>query len=157
VADRSASGREGASGRAPPAAPAGRPRARTAAVAGLVGVTAGCWVGYVLVYPVSSLALPRYTVAGVVVLGVYLDRVAGSMAQRLGAVLGAGAVAFATGWTVYALPALVGWFDTPAVQQAIYLRGLRRGFLFALLALTLLFLGTFCSYVGRNVYAEATR
>lgn len=135
----------------------GRSRLRAAAVALLVGVTAGCWVGYVLVYPVSSLPLPRYTVAGVVVLGGYVDYYAESMLQRFLVAFGAVLVAFATGFAVYAFPALVGWFSSPAVRRAIYLSGLRRAFLFTLLAMTLLLLGTFVSYVGRNLYAEITR
>lgn len=123
----------------------------------LVGFVAGCWVGYVLVYPVSSLPLPRFTVVGVVLLGVYLDLAAETMLDRLLAILGAGVFAYATGFAVYAFPALVGWYTDPVVQRGIYLSGLREGFIFALLAATLLLVGTFGSYVLRNTYAELTR
>jgi len=123
----------------------------------LVGVTAGCWVGYVLVYPVSSLPLPRYTLVGVVVLGYYLDYFAESMLGRLLAVFGASAVAYVVGFSGYAFPALVGWYADPVVRRSLYLSGLREAFLFAMMAMTLLLLGTFVSYIVRNTYAEITR
>ena len=130
---------------------------RSAVVALLVGFTSGCWVGYVLVYPVSSLPLPRYTVVGVVSLGFYVDRFARSMLDRLLVVFGASLFAYVVGFVVYAFPALVGWFEDPVVRRALYLSGLREVFLFALLAMTLLLLGTFLSYLVRNTYAEVTR
>lgn len=123
----------------------------------LVGVTTGFWVGYVLVFPVSSLPLPRFTVVGVVALGIYLDVAASSMEERLLGVLAAGVLSYVTGFVVYAFPALVGWYADPIVRRAVYLTGLREAFIFALLAGTLLLVGTFCSYIGRNTYAEFTR
>lgn len=123
----------------------------------LVGVTAGCWVGYVLVYPVSSLPLPKYTLAGVVVLGYYLDYFAESMLGRLLTVFGAAAIAYVVGFSGYAFPALVGWYTEPVVQRTLYLSGLRQAFLFTMMAMVLLLLGTFVSYIARNTYAEMTR
>lgn len=123
----------------------------------LVGVTAGCWVGYVLVYPVSSLPLPKYTLAGVVVLGYYLDYFAESMLGRLLTVFGAAAIAYVVGFSGYAFPALVGWYTEPVVRRTLYLSGLREAFLFTMMAMILLLLGTFVSYIARNTYAEVTR
>jgi len=123
----------------------------------LTGVTAGCWVAYVLVYPVSSLPLPKYTLAGIVVLGYYVDYFAESMLGRLLSVFVASGVAFVVGFVGYAFPALVGWYTDPGVQRSLYLSGLRDVFLFALMAMTLLLAGTFLSYLGRNVYTEVTR
>ncbi|MFB6221095.1 MAG: hypothetical protein ABEH90_06615 [Halolamina sp.] len=140
-----------------PTRPLATQTVRMSLITALVGFTAGCWVGYVLVYPVSSLPLPKYTVVGVVVLGVYLDIAADTMLERLLATVGAGVVAYATGVVVYAFPAVVGWYTDPVVQRTLYLSGLRRGFIFALLAATLLLMGTFVSYIARNTYAEFTR
>lgn len=123
----------------------------------LVGITTGCWVAYVLIYPVSSLPLHKYTLVGVVGLGFYVDYYAESMFDRLMTVFGGSLVAFVTGFAGYAFPALVGWYNDPAVQRGIYLSGLRDAFLFTLLAITLLTLGTFGSYVLRNTYEEVTR
>lgn len=123
----------------------------------LVGTTAGCWVGYVLVYPVSSLALPRFTVVGTIVLGAYLDAAAETMGDRLLGTLAAGLVSYVTGFVVYAFPALVGWYTDPVITRALYLSGLREAFIFAFLAGTLLMVGTFVSYIVRNTYAEITR
>lgn len=123
----------------------------------LVGVTAGCWVGYVLVYPVSSLPLPKYTLAGVVVLGYYLDYFAESMLGRLLTVFGAAVIAYVVGFSGYAFPALVGWYADPVVRRSLYFSGLREAFLFAMMAMILLLLGTFVSYIARNTYAEVTR
>lgn len=123
----------------------------------LVGITTGCWVAYVLVYPVSSLPLPKYTLAGVFVLGFYADFYAESMLDRLLTVFAASTVAFVVGFVGYAFPALVGWYSDPVVRRAIYLSGLRETFLFTLLAMTLLIVGTFGAYVLRNTYAEITR
>jgi len=123
----------------------------------LVGIVAGCWVGYVLVYPVSSVPLPRFTVVGVVVLGIYLDTAAEGMQERLFGVIVAGVISYVVGFAVYAFPALVGWYSDPIVRRAIYFRGLREVFIFALLAATLLLTGTFVSYILRNTYAEITR
>jgi hypothetical protein len=132
-------------------------RTGSAFVTLLVGVVAGCWVGYVLVYPVSSLPLPRYTLAGVVVLGYYLDYFAESMLARLLTVFGASAVAYVVGFAGYAFPALVGWYADPLVRRSLYFSGLREAFLFSLMAMTLLLVGTFVSYIARNTYAEFTR
>ena len=132
-------------------------RRGSALVALLVGFTTGCWVGYALVYPVSSLPLPRYTVVGVVVLGVYVDYLARSMLDRLLVAFGASFVAYVAGFAVYAFPALVGWYDTALARRSLYLSGLRETFLFALLAMMLLLTGTFLSYIVRNTYAEVTR
>ncbi|NHX37955.1 MULTISPECIES: hypothetical protein [Halolamina] len=123
----------------------------------LVGVVAGCWVGYVLVHPVSSLPLPRFTVVGVVVLGIYIDMAAEQMGERLFGVVAAGFISYVVGFVVYAFPALMGWYADPVVRRAIYFRGLREVFIFALLAATLLLVGTFVSYILRNTYAEITR
>lgn len=123
----------------------------------LVGVTAGCWVAYVLIYPVSSLPLHKYTLVGVVGLGFYIDYYAETMFDRLVTVFGASFVAFVVGFAGYAFPALVGWYSDPVVQRGIYLSGLRDALLFTLLATTLLILGTFGSYVLRNTYEEVTR
>lgn len=123
----------------------------------LVGTTAGCWVGYVLVYPVSSLPLPRFTVVGTVVLGAYLDAAAETMEDRLLGALAAGLVSYVTGFVVYAFPALVGWYTDPVITRSLYLSGLREAFIFALLSGTLLLVGTFMSYIVRNTYAEITR
>lgn len=132
-------------------------RRGSALVALLVGFTAGCWVGYALVYPVSSLPLPRYTVVGIVALGAYVDYFARSMLDRLLVVFGASFVAYAAGFAVYAFPALLGWYDTELARRSLYLSGLRETLLFALLAMTLLLTGTFVSYIVRNAYAEITR
>jgi hypothetical protein len=134
-----------------------RGRTASALAALLTGVVAGCWVAYVLVYPVSSLPLPKYTLAGVVVLGYYLDYFAESMLGRLLTVFVASGVAYVVGFAGYAFPALVGWYTDPGVQRSIYLSGLRRAFLFSLMAMTLLLAGTFISYILRNSYAELTR
>ena len=123
----------------------------------LAGVTAGCWVAYVLIYPVSSLPLPKYTLAGVFVLGYYVDYFAESMLGRLLTVFAASGVAFVVGFVGYAFPALVGWYADPVVQRSLYLSGLREVFLFSLMAMTLLLVGTFISYLSRNTYAEITR
>ncbi|WP_373190044.1 hypothetical protein [Halolamina sp.] len=123
----------------------------------LVGLTAGCWVGYVLVHPISSLPLPKFTVVGVVLLGVYIDAAADTMQERLFGVIIAGLISYVTGFVVYAFPALVGWYTDPIVRRTVYLTGLREVFLFALLAGTLLLTGTFISYIGRNTYEEITR
>lgn len=123
----------------------------------LVGLTAGCWVGYVLVHPISSVPLPRFTVVGVVLLGIYVDAAADTMQERLFGVIVAGLISYVTGFVVYAFPALVGWYADPVVRRALYLTGLREAFIFALLAGTLLLTGTFVSYIGRNVYEEVTR
>ena len=123
----------------------------------LVGTTAGCWVGYVLVYPVSSLPLPKFTVVGTVALGVYLDVAAETMHDRLIGAGVAGFLSFVTGFVVYAFPALVGWYADPIVRRSLYLSGLRQAFIFALLAGTLLLVGAFVSYILRNTYAEVTR
>lgn len=123
----------------------------------LVGLTAGCWVGYVLVHPISSVPLPRFTVVGVVLLGIYVDAAADTMQERLFGVIVAGLISYVTGFVVYAFPALVGWYADPVVRRALYLTGLREAFIFALLAGTLLLTGTFVSYIGRNVYEEITR
>lgn len=123
----------------------------------LVGITTGCWVAYVLIYPVSSIPLPQYTIAGVVVLGYYLDYFVESMLERLLSVFVASAVAFLTGFGGYSFPALVGWYSAPAVRRSVYLSGLRETFLFTLLAMTLLLTGTILSYILRNTYAEVTR
>ena len=123
----------------------------------LVGFTTGCWVGYVLIYPISSLPLPQYTLIGVILFGVYVDYVARSMLGRLLMIFGASSVAFVTGFVVYAFPALVGWYDTVLIQRSLYLSGLRETFLFTLLAMTLLIMGTFLSYIVRNTYNEMTR
>ena len=133
------------------------PRIRVPLTVLLVGFTTGCWVGYVLVYPVSSIPLPRFTVLGVVLLGGYIDAAADTMQQRLFGVLLAGVIGYLTGFVVYAFPALVGWYADPLVQRALYLSGLREVFIFALLAGTLLLLGTFVSYIVRNTYEEITR
>lgn len=117
-------------------------------------MTAGCWVGYALIYPVSSLPLPRYTLVGVVVLGVYLDTVAETMLERLLAVFGSGVGSYAIGVTIYALPGLLNWYSDPVVRRSLYLTGLRKAFIFGLLATTLLLFGTFLSYVLRNAYDE---
>lgn len=122
-----------------------------------VGVTAGCWVAYVLVYPVSSLPLPKYTLAGVVFLGYYIDYFAESMLGRLLTVFVASGVAYVVGFVGYAFPALVGWYSNPVVQRSLYFSGLREGFLFSLVAMTLLLAGTFMSYILRNSYTELTR
>lgn len=134
-----------------------RRRVRVPLTVALVGITAGCWVGYVLVYPVSSLPIPKYTVAGVVLLGVYLDAAAETMGDRLFGTLLAGLVSYVVGFAVYAFPALVGWYSDPLVARSLYFSGLREGFIFALLAGTLLLVGTMVSYVGRNAYSEFTR
>lgn len=126
-------------------------------VTALVGVTSGCWVAYALVYPVSSLPVPRYSLVGVVVLGGYVDAAARSMLDRVSMVVGAAVLTYGTGFVGYAFPALVGWIDEPVVRRALYVSGLRRAFVFSLLATTLLLLGTFVAYVGRNTYAEFTR
>ncbi|MFB6201759.1 MAG: hypothetical protein ABEI98_07090 [Halorhabdus sp.] len=123
----------------------------------LVGVVTGFWVGYVLVYPVSSLRLSQFTVVSVVLLGVYLDTAAEGMQERLFGVVIAGSISYVVGFAVYAFPALVGWYSDPIVRRAIYFRGLREIFIFALLAATLLLAGTFVSYIVRNTYAEITR
>lgn len=123
----------------------------------LVGVTAGCWVGYVLIYPVSSLPLPKFSVVATVVLGVYIDAAAETMGDRLLATFAAGVVSFVTGFVVYAFPALVGWYADPVVKRSLYFSGLREVFIFALLAGTLLLVGTFASYILRNTYREMTR
>lgn len=123
----------------------------------LVGFVSGCWVGYVLIYPVSSLPLPKYTLAATVLLGVYVDYFASSMLRRIGIVLGASVVAYVTGFVWYAFPALLGWFPSPVTQRAMYFSGLRETFIFTLLGMTLLFTGTFIAYIIRNAYAEVTR
>lgn len=123
----------------------------------LVGIITGCWVAYVLVYPVSSLPLPKYTLAGIFLLGFYADFYAESMLDRLLTVFAASTVAFIVGFVGYAFPALVGWYSDPLVRRAIYLSGLRETFLFTLLAMTLLIVGTFGSYILRNTYEEFTR
>ncbi|AEN06948.1 hypothetical protein Halar_3341 [halophilic archaeon DL31] len=123
----------------------------------LVGIASGCWIAYILVYPVSSLPLNKYTLAGTFVLGFYADYYAESMLDRLLTVFGASMVAFGVGFVGYAFPALVGWYSDPLVQRAIYLSGLRETFLFTLLGMTLLIVGTFGSYVLRNTYEEVTR
>ncbi|MEF8801624.1 MAG: hypothetical protein V5A38_01075 [Halolamina sp.] len=123
----------------------------------LIGIITGCWVAYVLIYPVSSLGLPKYTLAGVFVLGFYADFYAESMLNRLLTVFAASIVAYVVGFVGYAFPALVGWYSDPFVRRAIYLSGLRETFLFSLLAMTLLIVGTFGAYVLRNTYEEATR
>lgn len=130
---------------------------RSAGATLLVGFVSGCWVGYVLIYPVSSIPLPRYTVTGVVSLGYYVDYFARSMLDRLLIVFSASVLAFAVGFVVYSFPALAGWFEDPVVRRSLYLSGLREVFLFTLLAMTLLLAGTFGSYVLRNAYAELTR
>lgn len=123
----------------------------------LVGITTGCWVAYVLVYPVSSLPLHKYTLASVFALGFYADYYAESMLDRLVTVFGASIAAFVVGFGGYAFPALVGWYSDPIVRRAIYLSGLRDTFLFTLLGMTLLITGTFGSYVLRNTYEEFAR
>lgn len=123
----------------------------------LIGIATGCWIAYVLVYPVSSLPFHKYTLAGVFVLGFYADYYAESMLDRLVTVFGASVVAFVVGFGGYAFPALVGWYSDPVVRRAIYLSGLRETFLFTLVAMTLLIAGTFGSYVLRNTYEEITR
>lgn len=123
----------------------------------LVGFVSGCWVGYVLVYPVSSVPLPKYTLAATVLLGVYVDYFADSMLRRIGIVIAASVVAYATAFVWYAFPALLGWYPSVATQRAMYFSGLRESFIFTLLAMTLLFTGTFVAYILRNVYAEVTR
>lgn len=136
---------------------ADRRRVRVPLTVLLVGFTAGCWVGYVLVYPVSSLPLPKYSVAATVVLGLYLDAAAETMGDRLLGTLAAGVLSYATGFAVYAFPALVGWYTDPLVTRSLYLSGLREAFIFALLAGTLLLVGAFVSYIVRNTYDEITR
>jgi len=123
----------------------------------LIGTSTGCWIAYVLVYPVSSLPLHRYTLAGVFLLGFYADYYAESMLDRLLTVFGASLVAFVVGFVGYAFLALVGWYGDPLVRRAIYLSGLRETFLFTLLGMTLLIVGTFGSYVLRNTYEEIVR
>lgn len=123
----------------------------------LVGITAGCWIGYALVYPVSSLPLPRYTLASVVILGYYLNYFSESMLEQLLTVFGASAVTCVVGFTGYAFPALVGWYRDPVVQRSLYFSGLKKALLFSMMAMTLLLIGTFISYVVRNTYAEVTR
>lgn len=123
----------------------------------LVGITAGFWVGYVMVHPVSSLPLPRFTVVGATALGVYLDVSAETMQDRLVGVVAAGALGYVVGFLVYAFPAVVGWYGDPIVRRTIYLTGLREAFIFALLGATLLLVGTFVSYIVRNAYEEITR
>lgn len=134
-----------------------RRRVRVPVTIFLVGLTAGCWVGYVLVYPVSSLPLPKYSVVATVLLGGYLDAAAETMEDRLLGVLAAGLLSYVTGFVIYAFPALIGWYSDPLVTRSLYLSGLREAFIFALLAGTLLLVGTFISYIGRNTYAEITR
>jgi len=132
-------------------------RLGAAATTLLVGFTSGCWVAYVLVYPVSSLPLPKYTLAATLVLGVYVDYAADSMLSRIGIVLGGTLVAYVTGFVWYSLPALLGWYTNPVTQRALYLSGLRETFIFTLVAMTLLFTGTFVAYIVRNAYEEITR
>ena len=134
-----------------------RRRVRVPLTVLLVGFTAGCWVGYVLIHPVSSLPLPRFSVVGTVVLGVYLDLAAETMGDRLLGAIAAGALSYVVGFVVYAFPALVGWYADPVVRRSLYFSGLREAFIFALLAATLLLVGMFASYIGRNAYAEVTR
>ncbi|GAA5066143.1 hypothetical protein ACFFQF_18800 [Haladaptatus pallidirubidus] len=132
-------------------------RRESAFIALLIGFITGCWIGYVLIYPISSLPLPRYTLVSVILLGAYIDYVTRSMLDRLLIVFAASLIAFVIGFVVYTFPALVGWYNTVLIQRSLYLSGLRKTFLFALLAMTLLLMGTLISYIIRNTYAEVTR
>jgi hypothetical protein len=123
----------------------------------LVGVTAGCWVGYALVYSLSGLWLPQYTLVVVVVLGFYVDYLAESMLDRVVTLLGSALVAYLTGFGVFTLPALVGWYTDPVLRRALYLSGLKRTFVVWGAGFVLLVAGTFVSYILRGTYAEVTR
>jgi hypothetical protein len=79
------------------------------------------------------------------------------MLGRLLTVFGAAAIAYVVGFSGYAFPALVGWYTDPVVRRTLYFSGLREGFLFTMMAMILLLLGTFVSYIARNTYAEVTR
>lgn len=119
-----------------------------------VGVITGCWIAYALLYSLSSLSLPRYTLGGVVLLGWYVDYFARSMLDRIGILLGSVLVAYVTAFVAYTLPALLGWYSDPIRERLLYLSALRQVFLFTLPALVLLIFGTLCAYMLGNIYRE---
>lgn len=121
-----------------------------------VGVITGCWITYVLLYPLSSLPLPRYALAGVVALGWYVDYFARSMLDRIVVLFGSVLVASVTAFVAYTLPASLGWHADPVLRRALYLDGLKQVSIFTLGALVLLVAGTLGAYVLRNAYREIT-
>lgn len=127
------------------------------AVTVLVGLLTGFWVGYALIYPFSSLPLPRFAFAGVFVFGIFLDYYARSMMGRLAMLFGAAFLAYIVAFVVFSMPALLGWYTDPSIRQGVYLAGLKRTFLFWTGALMLLIAGTFGSYVVRGSIIEFTR
>jgi len=122
-----------------------------------VGFVAGCWIAFALLYPLSSLPLPRYTMVWIVLLGPYVDYYAGSMLDRILLLLGAVVVAFVVAFAAFTFPALAGWHSDPIAVRSLYLTGLRRAFLFTLPAAVLLVVGTFAFYLIRQTYLEVTR
>jgi hypothetical protein len=119
-----------------------------------VGVITGCWIAYALLYPLSSLPLPRYTLVSVALLGGYIDYFARSMLDRIGILIGAVIVAFITAFVVYTLPASLGWHSDPILQRTLFISGLKQVSIFTLAALVLLIGGTLGAYILRNVYRE---
>lgn len=119
-----------------------------------VGAITGCWIAYALLYPLSSLPLPKYALAGVILLGWYIDHFARSMLDRIIILLGSVLVAFITAFVVYTLPALLGWYSDPILQRTLYITGLKKVSIFTLAALVLLIAGTLSAYVLRNAYRE---
>lgn len=120
----------------------------------LVGAITGCWIAYALLYPLSSLPLPRYAMVGVALLGVYIDYFARSMLDRIGILIGSVIVAFVTAFAVYTLPALLGWYSDPILRRTLFISGLKQVSIFTLAALVLLIGGTLGAYILRNVYRE---
>lgn len=122
-----------------------------------IGVITGCWIAYVLLYSLSSLPLPRYTLGAVVLLGWYVNHFARSMLDRMAILFGSSLVAYVTAFVAYTLPGILGWVSDPLVQRSLYLRGLRQVFIFTTPAFVLLIVGTFVTYVSSEAYAEITR
>lgn len=123
----------------------------------IIGAISGCWIAYILLYPFSSLPIPRYTLVVVVVLGWYIDYFARSMPDRLGILLGSSLIAYAVAFVAFTLPALIGIYQDPIVKRTVYLQGLRQVFIFTMPAVILLITGTLGAYVLSRTYDELTR
>lgn len=123
----------------------------------LVGLLTGFWVGYALIYPYSSLPIPRFAFGGVFVFGLFIDYYSRSMMERIVMLFGAAFIAYVAAFIVFSLPALLGWYTDPSIRQGVYLAGLKRTFLFWTGSLMLLIAGTFGSYIIRGSFIELTR
>ncbi|MFB6299553.1 MAG: hypothetical protein ABEH65_04765 [Halobacteriales archaeon] len=127
------------------------------AITVLVGIISGLWVGYILIYPYATLPVPQHTLGIVLLLGIYIDRFAETMLDRIVMLFSAAVIAFIIGAFVFSLPALLGLFGNPIVQQTVYINGLRRALIYTLPVVVLLLAGTFTAYLFRNILAELTR